>query len=63
MCKFIFATLRLVIRQLTKRFGELSEEIRSSISGLPLATLENLSEALLDFSSLADLQACLEAQG
>jgi predicted transposase/invertase (TIGR01784 family) len=56
------ATLKLVIRQLTKRFGELSEEIRSRISGLPLPILENLSEALLDFTNLADLQAWLNAQ-
>ncbi len=56
------ATLKLVMRLLTKRFGEISEEMRSSISGLPLTTLENLSEALLDFTSLADLQAWLEAQ-
>ena len=56
------ATLKLVIRLLTKRFGELSEEIRDSISGLSLTTLENLSEALLDFTSLADLQTWLEAQ-
>jgi hypothetical protein len=47
---------------LTKRFGQLSEEIRSSISGLPLPVLEDLSEALLDFTSLADLQVWLEAR-
>lgn len=51
-----------ISRQLTKRLGNLSEEMRSSISGLPLSVLEDLSEALLDFSSLADLQAWLEAQ-
>ncbi|BCL34425.1 Rpn family recombination-promoting nuclease/putative transposase [Nostoc sp. MS1] len=56
------ATLNLVIRLLTKRFGELSEETRSLISGLPLPVLEDLSEALLDFTSLADLQAWLERQ-
>lgn len=54
------ATVNLIIRQLTKRFGELSEEMRSSISGLPLPVLEDLSEALLDLTSLADLQAWLE---
>ncbi|AUT00984.1 hypothetical protein CLI64_11550 [Nostoc sp. CENA543] len=54
------ATLQLVIRQLTKRFGELSEEMRSSITGLPLPVLEDLSEALLDFTCVADLQAWLE---
>jgi len=53
----------LVIRQLTKRFRqEFSEEIRSSVSNLPLPVLEDLSEALLDFTSVADLQAWLEAR-
>ncbi|RUR84732.1 hypothetical protein PCC6912_16270 [Chlorogloeopsis fritschii PCC 6912] len=56
------ATVNLVIRQLTKRFGELSEEMRSSISSLPLPVLEDLSEALLDFTSLADLQAWMAAR-
>lgn len=49
----------LIIRLLTKRFGKLPQEMRSSISGLSLPILENLSEALLDFTSLADLQAWL----
>ncbi|MBE9199305.1 MULTISPECIES: Rpn family recombination-promoting nuclease/putative transposase [unclassified Nodularia (in: cyanobacteria)] len=51
----------LISRQLTKRFGELSEEMRSLISGLPLPILEDLSEAFLDFTSLTDLQSWLEA--
>lgn len=54
------ATANLILRQLTKRFGELSEEIRSLISALPLPVLEDLSEALLDFTSLVDLQVWLE---
>jgi predicted transposase/invertase (TIGR01784 family) len=50
----------LVIRQLTKRFRqEFSEEIRSSVYSLPLPVLEDLSEALLDFTNVADLQAWL----
>jgi len=49
--------LNLAIRLLTKRFGQVSGDLRSSISGLSLDELENLSEALLDFTSLADLQA------
>lgn len=53
----------LVIRQLTKRFGELSGEMRSSISSLPLPVLEDLSEVLLDFGSLADVKVWLEAAG
>jgi predicted transposase YdaD len=55
------ATVNLVIRLLTKRFGELSVEVRASISALPLPVLEDLSEALLDFTNLADLQAWLVA--
>ncbi len=51
----------LITRQLTKRFGELSEEMRSSIYGLSLPILEDLSEAFLDFTSLTDLQSWLEA--
>lgn len=51
----------LITRLLTKRFGELSEEMRSLISGLPLPILEDLSEAFLDFTSLTDLQSWLEA--
>ena len=52
----------IISRQLTKRFGELSGEICSSISGLPLAVLEDLSEALLDFTTVADLQSWLAAR-
>ncbi|MBD2296205.1 DUF4351 domain-containing protein [Anabaena sphaerica FACHB-251] len=53
------ATVNLVMRQLTKRFGELSAERRAEISTLPLHILEDLSEALLDFTSLADLESWL----
>jgi predicted transposase YdaD len=51
----------LVLRLLSRRFGELSQEIRVRISNLPLSVLEDLSEALLDFSNLDDLLAWLEA--
>lgn len=51
----------LVFRQLSRRFGALSQELRERISNLPLSVLEDLSEALLDFSSLDDLSTWLEA--
>jgi predicted transposase/invertase (TIGR01784 family) len=54
--------VNLVIRQLTKRFGEISQETRSSISSLPLPILEDLSESLLDFTSLNDLQTWLASR-
>jgi len=56
------ATVNLVIRQLTKRFGQVSEKTRSTISTLPLPVLEDLSEALLDFTSLSDLQTWIASK-
>lgn len=53
------ATLNLVMRLLTKRFGELSSDIRDSIAALPLPVMENLSEDLLDFTSVNDLEVWL----
>jgi predicted transposase/invertase (TIGR01784 family) len=51
----------LVLRQLSRRVGELPQEARSRIESLCLEQLENLGEALLDFTSITDLQAWLEA--
>ena len=48
------------MRLLTKKFGQLSPENRSFISGLSLPILEDLSEALLDFNHLNDLQIWLD---
>ena len=56
------ATVNVIIRLLTKRFGKISEEMRSSISSLPLPVLEDLSEALLDFTSFADIQTWLKGR-
>lgn len=50
----------LIFRLLTRRVGELPQEIRQRIENLSLEQLENLGEALLDFNSMADLQAWLE---
>jgi predicted transposase YdaD len=54
--------VNLVIRQLTKRFGDISEDARNSISRFPLSLLEELSEALLDFTSLSDLKTWMSMQ-
>ncbi|MBC1241443.1 Rpn family recombination-promoting nuclease/putative transposase [Nostoc sp. 2RC] len=51
----------LIFRLLTKRVGELPQQLRQRIETLSLQQLENLGEALLDFTSMADLQAWLEA--
>lgn len=56
-------TIALVTRLLKRRLGqELPEEMRSRISTLSLPVLEDLSEALLDFTRLADLETWLSNQ-
>ena len=54
---------KLVLRQLTRRVGELSSEVRSQIETLSVEQLENLGEALLDFNSMGDLQTWLDGNG
>lgn len=54
------ATFNLVMRLLSKRFGKISPKIRGSISNLSLPVLEDLSEDLLDFKTVNDLQIWLD---
>jgi len=49
----------MILRQLQRRCGPLSPEQQSQIQALPLAELEALAEALLDFRGAADLTAWL----
>jgi predicted transposase/invertase (TIGR01784 family) len=49
----------LVLRLLTRKLGELPPEMREQVETLSLEELENLGEALLDFTSLLDLQGWL----
>ena len=49
----------LVLRQLRRRFGNVLAEQQATIRGLTTTQLEQLAEALLDFSSPADLMAWL----
>ena len=50
----------LVLRQLTRRVGELAPEMRAQIQQLRVAQLEELGEDLLDFSSMQDLTDWLQ---
>ncbi len=50
----------LVLRQLTRRVGQLAPEIRLQIQQLPVVQLEELGEALLDFSTVQDLTDWLQ---
>jgi predicted transposase/invertase (TIGR01784 family) len=50
----------LVIRQLSRRCGELDANLVEQIRGLDISQLEELAEALLEFSSQDDLEAWLQ---
>lgn len=51
--------LTVILRQLTRRIGTVEPELQERIRQLSLAQLEDLAEALLDFSDVADLTAWL----
>ncbi len=51
--------IKLVIRLLNRRFGEIPSNITESIRQLSVEQLEDLGEALLDFDSQADLRQWL----
>ncbi|MCA2609393.1 MAG: DUF4351 domain-containing protein [Microcystis sp. M27BS1] len=47
--------LKLVLRQLQRRFGEIPQNLEETIRNLPVERLEDLGLALLDFDTLTDL--------
>ena len=53
----------MIVRPLTRRFGSLSPELQESLRRLSLEQLEELSELLLDFAAIADLETWLSTQG
>ncbi|AFY33526.1 DUF4351 domain-containing protein [Calothrix sp. PCC 7507] len=53
---------RLVLRQLNRRLGEINQSLIERIQRLSIEQLENLGEALLDFSNIADLETWLNQQ-
>ena len=57
------ATRSLVIRLLSRRFGEIPSTTQTQIEQLNLEQTESLAEALLDFTSLDDLTNWLEQSG
>ncbi|HEY9728191.1 MAG TPA: DUF4351 domain-containing protein, partial [Chroococcales cyanobacterium] len=45
------------MRLLTRRLGEVTPQVQERIQNLSIAQLENLGEALLDFTNVTDLEA------
>lgn len=54
--------LSLIMRQLPKRIGTVEPQLQERIRQLSLTQLEDLAEALLDFSQPADLVNWLDSQ-
>jgi predicted transposase YdaD len=54
--------LTYTMRLLTRRIGTLEPEVEAQIRELTTQELEELGEALLDFSELADFTAWLQAR-
>ena len=50
----------LILRLLNRRIGAIPANLVEQITQLPIETLENLGEALLDFQNEADLVNWLE---
>lgn len=50
----------LILRQLARRIGDVTPEVRSQVQALSLAQLESLGEALLDFAEAEDLVRWLQ---
>ncbi|MDX2254571.1 MAG: DUF4351 domain-containing protein [Pseudanabaenaceae cyanobacterium bins.39] len=48
-----------MLRLLNRRCGQLPIAKQAQIKSLPIATIESLAEALLDFKGMADLEAWL----
>ncbi|MDD1462898.1 DUF4351 domain-containing protein, partial [Dolichospermum sp. ST_sed2] len=51
---------RLIIRQLNRRIGEIDSLLIQKVQELPVEKLEALGEALLDFTSVTDLETWLK---
>lgn len=52
--------LKIIERLLTRRIGAIAPELQEQVRRLSLTQLEDLAEALLDFSTEADLVAWLQ---
>ncbi|MFM7527901.1 MAG: DUF4351 domain-containing protein [Nodosilinea sp.] len=51
----------LILKQLTRLVGELPPDLTTQVQTLSLEQLESLGEALLDFTTLSDLENWLAA--
>lgn len=45
----------LLIKQIVKRFGEISDDVKEKIMNLPINKVNEIGEAIFDFKSLEDI--------
>lgn len=50
---------KAILRQLLRKFGQITPELKSQVEKLTTPQLENLTEVLLDFASTSDLETWL----
>jgi predicted transposase YdaD len=53
--------IEIVLRQLSRRCGQLSIAQQKKVRSLQIKDIENLGEALLDFKGMADLETWLDS--
>jgi flagellar biosynthesis/type III secretory pathway protein FliH len=53
---------QLILRLLNRRLGNIDSSLIEQVQGLSIEQLEALGEALLDFSSVAELEVWLKQQ-
>jgi len=54
--------VELISRQLSRRVGMLSSQLQQRLLNLSTTELEDLGEALLDFTSVRDLEVWLDSK-
>ncbi len=53
------ALQKAILRLLSRKFGQIAPELKSQVETLAIPQLENLTEAVLDFTSTDDLETWL----
>ncbi|WP_013324756.1 DUF4351 domain-containing protein [Gloeothece verrucosa] len=54
--------LQILTRQLSRRFGTISAQLQGRLQALSINQLDDLSDALFDFSEISDLAVWLQNQ-
>ena len=53
--------IAMLLKMLTRKFGQLSPRVKNRITKLSVTQVENLAEVIFDLQTIADLNAWLKA--